>query len=108
MAPRVEGLDSLLRFVDRHMKSNEEVDSSNRTAERLPLVEEVSVIFPPEPISGPGRNISASGIYFIAEQELWVKVRIGDREVDGRLVRVETHSRGRIGLAVKFDPADFE
>ena len=70
-----------------------------RTSEREPLAETVSVTFPEEPLSGPGQNISASGVYFIAEQDLRVKVRIGGREVEGQLVRIENHGPQKTGIA---------
>ena len=85
----------------RHLKSN-------RTHDRLPLVADVSVKLQHEPVTGSGRNISAVGVYFIAEDEVRATVRIGDQEVVGTLVRVEHHGDGRTGIAVRFDEGAFD
>jgi len=74
-----------------------------RDAERLRLASEVCVTFQADPVSGPGQNISSTGVYFLADQEVRVTVRIGDREVEGHLVRAEKHGSGKTGLAVRFD-----
>jgi hypothetical protein len=81
---------------------------SNREFDRLPFAEDVSVTFQVEPVSGSGKNISAAGIYFIADADVQVQVRIGDREIIGHLVRVENHGRGRTGIAVKFADRAFD
>ena len=82
--------------------------NSNRIHERLPLVADVRVDLQAEPIRGAGRNISAVGVYFIAEADIRVTVRIGDREVTGTLVRVERHGTERTGIAVCFDEGAFD
>ena len=85
----------------RHMRSN-------RSEERLPLVAEVSVDFQSATVIGSGRNISAEGVYFIAADEIRATVRIGDREVEGVIVRVENHGKGHTGVAVRFDEGAFD
>jgi nanoRNase/pAp phosphatase (c-di-AMP/oligoRNAs hydrolase) len=81
---------------------------SDRTHERLPLMADVSVSLQARPIQGSGRNISAVGVYFIADDEIRATVRIGDREVEGTLVRVEHHGAGGTGVAVRFDEGAFD
>ena len=54
---------------------------SNREHERLPLAEGVTVTFQSEAIHGSGENASEAGVYFIAEEEIEVRVTIGDREI---------------------------
>lgn len=76
--------------------------NSKRDSERLRLATEVCVTFQAEPVSGPGQNISDSGVFFIAEQDVRVTVRIGDQEIEGHLVRAENHGSGKTGLAVRF------
>jgi hypothetical protein len=75
---------------------------SKREQERLRLATDVSVTFQAEPVTGPGQNISQSGVFFIAEEDVRVTVRLGDQEVEGYLVRAENHGSGKTGLAVKF------
>lgn len=81
---------------------------SKRDHERLRLATEVRVTFQAEPLSGPGQNISCNGVFFIADQDIRVTVSIGDREVEGVLVRAENHSQGKTGLAVKFEDGAFD
>ena len=85
------------------MHNPESSKRSQRESERLRLASEVCVTFQADPVSGPGQNISATGVYFLADQEVRVTVRIGDREVEGHLVRAEKHGSGKTGLAVRFD-----
>lgn len=81
---------------------------SDRTYDRLPLMADVTVTLQSESIQGAGRNISAVGVYFIAETEIRARVRIGDREVEGTLVRVESHSENSTGIAIRFDEGAFD
>ena len=80
---------------------------SKRSHERLPLVAEVEVDLQSEPVRGSGRNVSRVGVYFIADDEIRAKVRIGGREAEGTIVRIEDHGQGKTGIAVKFDPDAF-
>ena len=84
------------------MNKSDIASASKRETERLRLATEVSVTFQAEPVTGPGQNISRTGVFFIAEEDVRVKIRLGDREVDGYLVRAENHGAGKTGLAVKF------
>ena len=81
---------------------------SERAAERLPFAAGVSVAFPDAPIVGSGKNISETGVYFIADDEIRVEVTLGDRVVRGRLVRVENHGQNKTGLAVRFFDGEFD
>ena len=81
---------------------------STRFRERLPLVADVVVDLQSTPITGSGRDISKVGVYFIADQEIRAKVRIGDREVEGVVVRVENHGKDHTGIAVRFDEGAFD
>ena len=81
---------------------------SNRSHDRLPMLSDVIVDLQSEPVKGSGRNISKVGVYFIADEEIRAKVRIGDREVDGIVVRVENHGKGHTGIAVRFDEGAFD
>lgn len=85
----------------RHVKSN-------RVFERDELAEEVSVSFQAEPVSGSGKNISKAGVYFVAEADVRVRVRIGAREIEGLLVRVENHGPGKTGIAVRFEASSLD
>ena len=76
---------------------------SNREHERVPLEDGVTVTLEQQSIRGSGKNASPAGVYFIAEEEIKVKVTIGDMEYEGHLVRVENHGKGRTGLAVRFE-----
>ena len=84
-----------MRARTKHLKSN-------REHERVPFAEEVTVTLEEQSIRGSGENASAAGVYFIAEEEIQVKVTIGGVEYSGQLVRVENHGPGRTGLAVRF------
>lgn len=55
-------------------------------------------------LAGPGRNVSNSGVYFVAEGTPRVQVRIegADGTRLGELVRVERLGAGRVGVAVRF------
>jgi len=86
------------------MNDSNPSSNSQRDSERLRLATEVRVTFQTESVSGPGQNISDSGVFFIAEQDVRVTVRIGDQEIEGHLVRAEHHGSGKTGLAVRFTP----
>ncbi len=90
------------------MKDVEGNQQTKRDSERLPLAAEVQVAFQSEPVSGSGKNISANGVFFIADEEVRVTVRIGDRDVEGQLVRAESRGGGKTGLAVKFADGAFD
>lgn len=75
-----------------------------RRTERGPLAGRVTVEMAPEPIVGPGQNISEEGVFFVAETSLRVRVKIDGEErwLDGEVVRVQSMGEGRVGMAIKF------
>ena len=81
---------------------------SSRSHERVPLVADLVVDLSSASITGSGRNLSKDGVYFICEHEIRATVRIGDRDVQGVVVRVENHGKGHTGIAVRFDEGAFE
>ena len=89
------------------MEHREDPDP-NRNHDRLPLVADVTVTMQPKPVRGSGRNISRAGVYFIADEEIRAIVRIGDREVEATVVRLEKHDAGHTGIAVRFDEGAFD
>ena len=90
------------------MQDRTEFLNSSRTFEREPFADKVSVAFQDTPIVGSGKNISETGVYFIADGEIRVEVTLGDRVVRGRLVRVENHGANKTGLAVRFLDGEFD
>ena len=83
-------------------------DPIKRSSARQPFGDVIEVEFEARPIRGSGQNVSAAGVYFIAEDEIKVNVLLGDVEVPGTLVRVENHGEGRTGFAVRFDQGAFD
>lgn len=67
---------------------------------------EVTVRLPAQEIVGPGENVSADGVFFVAEAALQVEVTLpGSGEVRrGELVRVHQMGGGRVGIAIRFPP----
>ena len=78
---------------------------TNRGTERQPLPDEVTVAIESVTLRGSGENVSHSGVFFIADEVIRVRVSIGGKIVDGDLVRVESHGHGRTGIAIRFDEA---
>lgn len=76
----------------------------HRRDERMPLDEAVTVEFGIGTITGSGQNVSAQGVFFVADAPVPVTVRIGGREpgIAGELVRYENMGNGRVGIAVRF------
>ena len=95
-------------------RSNVAADS--RRDQRVPIGEDVTIVFDIDPIIGPGHNMSARGVYFTTAASLRVQVCVGGGQatVPGELVRVESMGNGQVGIAVRFlpkvdlDPADPE
>jgi hypothetical protein len=79
-------------------------ETGHRHEARAPLDQQVHVEFEAGAIVGPGQNISSMGVFFTADARLPVTVRIGDSDqvVRGEVVRFESMSEGRIGIAVRF------
>ena len=84
------------------MKDRTKHLKSSRVHERFPITDDVEVTFHADPIRGSGKNISAEGLFFIADEEIRVTVQVGGEEIEARLVRVENHGHGRTGIAVRF------
>jgi hypothetical protein len=68
------------------------------------MAEQVTITFTCRSIVGPGQNISAQGVFFVADTSIPVDVRIDGVEsaVAGELVRVQSMGEGRVGIAVRF------
>lgn len=66
--------------------------------------EAVTVQFDAGSIVGSGQNISAQGVYFVADASITVTVQIEGvaRTLRGELVRVNTMGEGKVGIAVRF------
>ncbi|MBL8748418.1 MAG: PilZ domain-containing protein [Planctomycetes bacterium] len=79
--------------------------TDHRRAERVPFAGTVAIEFDTTSLVGSGENISNEGVYFTAEGEVPVLVRMGDggTTVRARLVRFESMGGGRVGIAVRFD-----
>jgi hypothetical protein len=80
--------------------------ADQRRDRRVPIDHDVTIQIDAQSVVGPGKNVSAQGVYFTASGPLRVRVRIGTREqvVPGELVRVEAMGDGTIGIAVRFLP----
>lgn len=78
--------------------------ADQRRDPRLPIDDEVTIHIDAQSVVGPGKNVSAQGVYFTTAAALKVTVRIAgrDREVPGELVRVESMGDGTVGIAVRF------
>ena len=76
-----------------------------RDSPRVLMGETVTVKIHTDTILGPGQNISAQGVFFVADATLHVSVSIqGVAEpVEGHLVRVQHMGEGKLGIAVRFD-----
>ena len=85
-------------------QANAQGTADRRRAERSPFDGEVTVAFDQLELVGPGRNISATGVYFVSDSQPRVMVRIEGRDepVAAELVRVETLGNGQVGVAVRF------
>jgi len=87
------------------MTDDPDVLANHRRASRVVMDGEVSIRFSSDAIVGSGKNVSAQGVFFLAEGRVPVKVTIEGRdgELDGELVRIENMGSGKVGIAVKFD-----
>lgn len=84
----------------------ERVPLEKRGNVREPTRRPVRVEIPPLELKGLTRDVSASGAFVLAAQELDVRCRI-DGEADvrlGRIVRLEQLPGGGVGLAIEFGP----
>jgi hypothetical protein len=64
----------------------------------------VTVRLPAQAVVGPGENVSADGVFFVADGSLQVEVTLpGESKARrGELVRVAAMGEGRVGIAIKF------
>ena len=81
--------------------------ANQRRDPRVPIDEDVTIEIDAQNIIGPGKNVSAQGVYFTTTAAVRVRVRFGgkDRVVPGELVRVESMGDGQVGIAVRFRDA---
>ena len=81
-------------------------DERRRTP-RIAMEENVTIRISTDEIVGPGQNMSAQGVFFVANTSLKVSVSIqGVAEpVEGHLVRVQQMGEGKLGIAVRFTEA---
>ncbi|MGE3171149.1 MAG: PilZ domain-containing protein [Planctomycetota bacterium] len=73
---------------------------------RLPIDDDVTIAIDAQDLVGPGRNVSAQGVYFTTTGTIRVHVKISGQAatVAGELVRVEAMGDGSLGIAVRFLP----
>jgi PilZ domain len=85
-------------------QNRDAVAEDSRRDPRVNMGEQVTITFATDSIIGPGQNISAQGVFFVAETSIPVTVRIDGVEatVRGELVRVQSMGEGRVGIAVRF------
>lgn len=83
---------------------NQNTASDLRRESRVPIDDEVTIEIDAQNIVGPGKNVSAQGVYFTTSAAVRVRVRFAgkDRVVPGELVRVESMGDGQVGIAVRF------
>ena len=84
-----------------HKAALDAVDDQRR-ADRTEFAGDVSVCFDGLEIVGPGRNLSETGVYFVAEASADVRVVVDGVARVAELVRVERLGNGRLGVAVRF------
>ena len=87
------------------MRNDQDTTVDNqRRDERLPFGDEVTIRIAAQDIQGPGRNVSAQGVYFTTRGALRVEVQVKgqDLPVQGELVRVESMGDGQLGIAIRF------
>jgi hypothetical protein len=89
---------------EEHPASTSQDTADRRAAERRPFGGEVTVSFRDLELVGPGRNISTTGVYFVAAARPIVHVAIEGRDepVPAELIRFETLADGQVGVAVRF------
>ena len=71
------------------------------------MEENVTIKISTDEIVGPGQNMSAQGVFFVADTSLKVSVSIQGvaQPVEGHLVRVQQMGEGKLGIAVRFTEA---
>lgn len=78
--------------------------AERRRAERNAFDGKVLVDFAGLELSGSARNVSESGVYFVAEGKPRVVVRVDGEPAPktAEIVRIESLGAGRFGIAVRF------
>ncbi|MEY4830810.1 MAG: PilZ domain [Planctomycetota bacterium] len=79
----------------------------HRREDRVPLDGQVTISIDAQQLPGPGRNVSAQGVYFTTSAKIRVQVQVPGQEapIPGELVRVESMGDGSVGIAVRFLPS---
>ncbi len=82
------------------------VAKDHRREDRIPLDGQVTISIDAQQLPGPGRNVSAQGVYFTTTAKIRVQVQVPgqDAPIPGELVRVESMGDGSVGIAVRFLP----
>ena len=90
---------------DDNHKATSSLD--HRRAPRVGFDGQIQVTIEASELQGSGQNLSAQGVFFVAEGRVPVKVTIDGREgeLQGEMVRIENMGNGSVGIAVKFDEA---
>ncbi|HLQ36805.1 MAG TPA: PilZ domain-containing protein [Planctomycetota bacterium] len=87
------------------MERRRAAEKDNRRQDpRVNMGERVTVTFSAGEMVGSGQNISAQGVFFVAETSIPVMVRIDGvaAPVAGELIRVQAMGEGKLGIAVRF------
>lgn len=86
------------------MSEQSSTGTDARREPRAPMTGQVTIAFDAGAIVGPGQNISAQGVFFVAAGPIPVRVSVDGSAatVPGELVRVESMGEGKVGIAVRF------
>ena len=86
------------------MAANDKELAQRRRDDRQAVAGTVIVRLPAQEVVGPGQNISADGVFFVADGVLQVEVTLpGETQPRrGELVRVTAMGEDRVGIAIKF------
>ena len=76
--------------------------ADRRLADREAIQGAVRVCFADLELVGPGRNISETGVYFVADATARVQVIVDGVLREAEVVRVESLGNGKTGVAVRF------
>ncbi len=90
--------------MDDHRHEGQQELAERRIAERSVFEGRVVVDFADLELTGSARNVSSSGVYFVAEGKPRVVVRVDGEPAprSAEIVRVESLGAGRFGIAVRF------
>ncbi len=86
------------------MEQPNSTEENLRRDQRVPIDDDVTIELCAQNIVGPGKNVSAQGVYFTTTAAVRVLVRFAgkDQSIPGELVRVESMGDGAVGIAVRF------